>query len=189
MKPLSINSIEVLESRYLRKDANETFLETADDLFHRVASTVARAELNFGSTSDVNYWEKQFYEAMSNLLFLPNSPALMNAGTSLGQLSACFVLPIEDTIDGIFTTLKNTALVQQSGGGTGFNFSNIRPKDDFILLSGGKASGPVSFIKVFDCATENIKQGGKRRGANMGILNVNHPDIEEFVSVKKQKEV
>jgi ribonucleoside-diphosphate reductase alpha chain len=184
MKPLSANSIEVLEDRYLRKDANGTFQETTDDLFHRVARAIAEAELYFGTTSDAIYWEKEFYEAMSNLLFLPNSPTLMNAGTPLGQLSACFVLPVEDNIGEIFNTLKNTALIQQSGGGTGFNFSRIRPKNDFVSLSGGKASGPVSFMQIFNCATEHIKQGGKRRGANMGILNANHPDIEEFISVK-----
>lgn len=185
MIPLTENAEKVLESRYLRRNLKGVVAETPDELFMRVANAVADAELEWGTHSEVEKWRYVFYDAMRNLLFLPNSPTLMNAGTLLNQLSACFVLPVEDSIDSIFTTLKHAALIQQSGGGTGFNFSKLRPKNDLISVTGGEASGPVSFMKVYDAATEYVKHGGKRRGANMGILNVDHPDIEEFVVSKK----
>jgi ribonucleoside-diphosphate reductase alpha chain len=187
MIQVSKNSLKVLQQRYLHRDTNGNITETPDELFQRVAKVVAAAELVWGTTEDAGIWEATFYNVMSELLFLPNSPTLMNAGTSNNQLSACFVLPVEDNMNGIFTTLKNAALIQQSGGGTGFNFSHLRPKDDFVSASGGTASGPVSFIKIFDAATEHVKQGGKRRGANMGILNIDHPDIEEFIYAKRKK--
>jgi ribonucleoside-diphosphate reductase alpha chain len=189
MIPLTENSLSVLKQRYLRKDVHGSVNETPEELFRRVAKLVASAELNWGKTEDAGSWEEKFYSMMSKLLFIPNSPTLMNAGISAGQLSACFVLPVEDNMNSIFTALKNTALIQQSGGGTGFNFSHLRPKDDLVIASGGTASGPVSFMKIFDAATEHIKQGGKRRGANMGILNIDHPDIEEFICAKRQKGV
>jgi ribonucleoside-diphosphate reductase alpha chain len=184
MAQLSDNAIKVLHRRYLRKDLSGRVVESPDEMFRRVAKAIAAAELSWGKQADANRWEEEFFRVMSRLLFLPNSPTLMNAGTPLHQLSACFVLPVEDNMDGIFTTLKQTALIQQSGGGTGFNFSRLRPKDDMVTATGGTASGPVSFIKIYDAATEHIKQGGKRRGANMGILNIDHPDIEEFISAK-----
>ncbi len=184
IKGLSENALKVLQRRYLRKDQSGNLAETPDELFHRVAKAIASAELSWGKQDNVLKWQQEFYQLMSQFLFLPNSPTLMNAGTSLNQLSACFVLPVEDNMDGIFTTLKRAALIQQSGGGTGFNFSHLRPKDDIVTATGGTSSGPLSFIKIFDAATEYIKQGGKRRGANMGILNIDHPDIEEFISAK-----
>lgn len=187
MVQLPANSLKVLQRRYLQRDANGNVAETPDELFHRVAKAVASAELFWGKEMDAKKWEGKFYNVMSELLFLPNSPTLMNAGTANSQLSACFVLPVEDNMNGIFTTLKNAALIQQSGGGTGFNFSHLRPKDDPVSATGGTASGPVSFMKIFDSATEHVKQGGKRRGANMGILDVSHPDIEEFIFSKKDK--
>ncbi|HXD93029.1 MAG TPA: adenosylcobalamin-dependent ribonucleoside-diphosphate reductase [Bacteroidia bacterium] len=186
---LSNNAIKVLNSRYLLKNAEGDIVESPDELFKRVASHIAKAELTYGNAADAKAWEEKFYALMCELKFMPNSPTLMNAGMPLGQLSACFVLPVEDSIESIFTTLKNTALIQQSGGGTGFNFSTLRPDGDFISSSSGNASGPVSFIKIFDAATQNIKQGGKRRGANMGIINIDHPDIEEFISVKREEGV
>jgi ribonucleoside-diphosphate reductase alpha chain len=172
----------VLHRRYLRRDEDGEVTETADELFRRVAADLARAEAEFGG--DVDGTEERFYEAISGLEFLPNSPTLMNAGTELQQLAACFVLPIEDSLESIFTAVKQTALVHQSGGGTGFSFSSLRPRGDVVLKTGGVASGPVSFMKIFDTATEQIKQGGRRRGANMGVLDATHPDVEEFVSVK-----
>jgi ribonucleoside-diphosphate reductase alpha chain len=186
---LSANARRVLESRYLRKDKEGRLAEDADGLFRRVAHAVAAAERRWGNEAACREWEELFYEMMSQLLFLPNSPTLMNAGTALHQLSACFVLPVEDSMDGIFSSLKQAALIQQSGGGTGFNFSRLRPQHDLITKTGGSASGPVSFMKIFDAATEHVKQGGKRRGANMGILNVDHPDIEAFISAKQQSSV
>ena len=172
----------VLRRRYLRQDEDGAVVETPDGMFRRVAANLASAEARFGG--DVDATEERFYEAMSALEFLPNSPTLMNAGTGLQQLAACFVLPIEDSLKSIFTTLKQTALVHQSGGGTGFSFSKLRPRGDVVRKTGGVASGPVSFVRIFDAATEQIKQGGRRRGANMGVLDVSHPDLEEFVSVK-----
>lgn len=180
---LTDNAKRVLQARYLRKSADRQILETPEELFRRVARAVARAEGSFpGGRPEP--WEEAFFDAMAALDFLPNSPTLMNAGTPLGQLSACFVLPIEDSLEGIFDSLKLMALIQQSGGGTGFAFSRLRPKDDLVASTGGAASGPVSFLRVFDCATDSIKQGGTRRGANMGVLRVDHPDIEEFIEAK-----
>jgi len=187
MVKLSDNAMLVLKERYLLKGANGFQDETPEEMFHRVAVAVAEAERKWGGEEEVKKWSESFFEVMRKLVFLPNSPTLMNAGTASGQLSACFVLPVEDSLEEIFNTLKQAALIQQKGGGTGFNFSHLRPKGDHLNTSGGFASGPVSFIKLFDAATGQIKQGGKRRGANMGILNVDHPDIEEFISVKREK--
>jgi ribonucleoside-diphosphate reductase alpha chain len=181
---LSRNAIKVLESRYLRRDKKRRIIESPEGLFQRVAKSIAQAEKLFGNKNGVGYWEDEFLRLLASLDFLPNSPTLMNAGTNLGQLSACFVLPVEDTIEDIFESVKAMALIQRTGGGTGFSFSRLRPKSDFVSSTGGESSGPVSFMKIFDCATENIKQGGKRRGANMGVLRVDHPDIIEFVNSK-----
>lgn len=183
---LSNNALKVLGNRYLLNTTAGK--ETPEELFKRVAHTVAKAELKWGTEEVARKWETDFNNIMTGLLFLPNSPALMNAGTPLNQLSACFVLPVEDSLESIFTSLKQAAMIQQSGGGTGFNFSHLRPKDDPLTITNGTASGPVSFMKVFNAATEHIKHGGKRRGANMGILNIDHPDIEEFIQVKNQEE-
>ncbi|MET7028278.1 adenosylcobalamin-dependent ribonucleoside-diphosphate reductase [Sediminicola luteus] len=169
----------LLEERYLQKNGQGASIETPDQLFRRVARHISSVE-----NKKKDHWENCFYNLMAKMEFLPNSPTLMNAGLPKGQLSACFVLPINDSLDDIFTTLKNAALVHQSGGGTGYNFSRIRPKNDTISTSGGKSSGPIAFMKVYDAATEHVKQGGKRRGANMGILNVDHPDIAQFVIAK-----
>ncbi|MGB5820783.1 MAG: adenosylcobalamin-dependent ribonucleoside-diphosphate reductase [Saonia sp.] len=173
---LTVNAIQILEDRYLLKNK---MIETPDQLLRRVAKYIASAE-----DMDSTAWEEKFYQIMYHLEFLPNSPTLMNAALPKGQLSACFVLPIADSLQCIFTTLKNAALIHQSGGGTGFNFSRLRPKDDSVASSGGTSSGPIAFMKVYDAATEHVKQGGKRRGANMGILNVDHPDIIEFIATK-----
>lgn len=181
---LTENAIRILRQRYLRKDQQGRVSETPEAMFRRVARAAASAEHLYGE--DPSLWEERFFGMMSELQFLPNSPTLMNAGTTFGQLSACFVLPVEDNLDGIFSTLHHAALIQQSGGGTGFNFSRLRPANDLVRESGGTASGPVSFMKVFDAATEHIRQGGKRRGANMGILNISHPDIISFIKVKRQ---
>jgi ribonucleoside-diphosphate reductase alpha chain len=189
MVHLSENSLKILERRYLQRNLKGVINETPDQLFHRVSKAVAAAELNWGNQNDAGFWAGQFYKVLSDLLFLPNSPTLMNAGTTRNQLSACFVLPVEDNLNSIFSTLKNAALIQQSGGGTGFNFSHLRPVGDMVSDFSGTASGPVSFMKVFDEATENVKQGGKRRGANMGILDISHPDIEKFIAAKKEGNV
>lgn len=177
---------EVLRQRYLRRNQHGAIVETPDEMFWRVARTVAAVEANYHG--NVAQWEETFFHLMSSLQFLPNSPTLMNAGTSQGQLAACFVLPIEDSLESIFQAVKDMALIHQSGGGTGFSFSSLRPKDDPVALAGGVASGPVSFLRVFDTATAVVKQGGRRRGANMAILRVDHPDILEFIHAKNDPE-
>jgi len=178
---LTANAIQILKDRYLLKDRNGTLIETPDQLFKRVATFIGSAE-----PREQPLWASRFYTVLKNLAFLPNSPTLMNAGLPKGQLSACFVLPIEDSLASIFKTLKDAALIHQSGGGTGFNFSKLRSKEELVSGSGGKSSGPVAFIKLYDMATEQVKQGGRRRGANMGILNISHPDIAEFITSKNE---
>ncbi len=185
---LPINTMEVLKKRYLLKDDQQNIIETPSGLFRRVASHIAQAEKNFRSGHTPEEVEEKFYRIMSNLEFMPNSPTLMNAGAALGQLSACFVIPVGDSIDGIFEALKSMAKIHQTGGGTGFSFSKLRPKGDLVSSTKGQASGPVSFMSIFDQATEVIVQGGKRRGANMGILRCDHPDIIEFIEAKVEKD-
>lgn len=182
---LSRNAVRVLEARYLRRDASGRIIETPSQLFARVARAVSEAELVHGTAAAARRWERRFHTMLASLDFLPNSPTLMNAGTPLGQLSACFVLPVDDTMESIFGTLRDMALIERTGGGVGFSFSRLRPAGDLVQSTGGTASGPVSFMAIYDCATENIKLGGRRRGANMGILRVDHPDIEAFIDAKR----
>ncbi|MGB4437273.1 MAG: adenosylcobalamin-dependent ribonucleoside-diphosphate reductase, partial [Acetomicrobium sp.] len=188
MRPsFSQNAIKVLERRYLLKDEKGNLMETPEDMLWRVARAVAKAERSFGDEGAEKEWAERFFEMMARLDFLPNSPTLMNAGTPAGQLSACFVLPIGDSMEEIFDALKYTALVHKSGGGTGFNFSSLRPYGDIVKSTKGVASGPVSFMELFDHTTDVVKQGGMRRGANMGILNADHPDVVKFIKAKVEE--
>ncbi|MBI2952689.1 MAG: adenosylcobalamin-dependent ribonucleoside-diphosphate reductase [Chloroflexi bacterium] len=185
---LSPNALYILEKRYLLKNERREVIETPEELFHRVAKNVAAADAIHNAQANVVEREEQFYQAMANLEFLPNTPTLMNAGAVIQQLSACFVLPIEDSLESIFETLKNAAIIQHTGGGTGFSFSHIRPRGDLVRTTKGLASGPLSFLQIYDAMTETIRQGGTRRGANMGVLHCAHPDVLEFITAKRKPE-
>ena len=178
--------LELLRRRCLRKDKDGNVIETEDQMYRRVADLSAETEFQYGATDgEVKATSDKFYKLMAEKKFLPNSPALMNAGKSQGMLGACFVLPIEDSIDGIFTTVKNTALIQKAGGGTGFSFDRLRSTGDLVTSSGGITSGPISFMKVLSEATNAIQQGAFRRGANMGCMSIEHPDILNFINAKQ----
>ncbi|MBW3010949.1 adenosylcobalamin-dependent ribonucleoside-diphosphate reductase [Candidatus Woesearchaeota archaeon] len=187
---LSKVALDILKARYLRKNEKQQIVESPEQMFHRVASIIASVEKQYNAdTADIEKLAQEFYEIMADFDFLPNSPTLMNADTPIGQLAACFVLPIEDSLDSIYETLKLSAKVHQSGGGTGFSFSKLRPKGDLVKSTMSEASGPISFMKEFDVATEVIKQGGRRRGAMMATLGVDHPDILEFIKAKEKEDV
>ena len=186
-KSISQNAKAVLEKRYLKQDSSGKVMETPEGLFRRVAANIAKADKIFDQGAKTDETEQDFLKMMTNFWILPNSPTLMNAGRNLGQLAACFVLPIEDSMESIFETLKHTAVIHKSGGGTGFSFSSIRPANDTVMSTAGVSSGPVSFMNVYDVSTETVKQGGRRRGANMAVLRVDHPDIEAFIKSKNNR--